>query len=172
MAFERKNFVRIGSSQTNEVPTIWQYKSTTDQLDDIVDPNYFVEVSDILQVGDGIFVTGSDPSSDLLGVEFIAVGQVVVVTSIVSGLAGSPVRIIKFASTFIPVGGSATFTIPITGVLQNDIAITQMKEQGIPGIRIESAATVVDGIDIELNVDPAGTPTIISYEVLRSVTQT
>ena len=171
MAFERKNFVRIGSSQTNEVPTMWQYKSTTDQLDDIVDPNYFVEVSNILQVGDGIFVTGSDPSSDLLGVEFISVGQVVVVTSIVSGLAGSPISIIKFASTFVAPGGSTTFTIPVTGVLQNDIAMAQMKEQGIAGIRIESAATVVDGIDFELNVDPAGPATIISYQVLRYISQ-
>jgi len=171
VAFERKNFVRIGSSQTNEVPTMWQYRSTTDTLDDIIDPNYFVEVSGILQVGDGIFVTSSEPSSDLLGVEFIAAGQIVVVTSIVSGLAGSPISIIKFASTFIPPGGSATFTIPETGVLQNDIVMTQMTEQGIPGIRIESAATVVNGIDIELNVDPAGTPTIISYQVLRYLSQ-
>ena len=167
MAFERKNFVRIGSSQTNGVPTQWQYKSTTDTVAQISDSAYFLEVATDLQIGDGIFITGTGPVSDLLAVVFIDLSNVVV-NSITTGTAGQASHIIIAGGEFNTPGGDLVETIVVLNTLPTDIAFVAIKDTFVTGLTISRAEQKTNSIDVFFDADPL-TSTVLYFQVLRSV---
>lgn len=157
MSFERKNFVRIGSSQTNGVPTVWQYISGDDVFTDILVDTYFLEIVDILQPGDAIFITDAFGVSDFYAVQAVSPGAFVLLRS---------VNLTEFTGTFTTPGGSTTVNIPVIGVNSAQLSFVQVKTQGVAGVFVEASSAGSDLITVEFNVDP-GPATVVKYQVMR-----
>jgi len=167
MAFERKNFVRIGSSQTNGVPTAWQYISGVDESIDIITSIYFLEVADILQPGDAIFITDSLGVSDLYAVQAVSPGVFVLLNSITTGDAGPASHIVVAGGEYTTVGGGLLENIPVPGITIADIVSSTIKVPNPAGLEVRSTGIKVDNeIELTFSVDP-GTIAIISYQVFR-----
>ena len=71
------------------------------------------------------------------------------------------------AAEFTTVGGSATQTITVPGVLASDIVIASLAAQGGTPRTILTAATTADTITVVMSGDPSATH-VISYAVFRA----
>ena len=167
MAFERKNFVRIGSSQTDGVPTVWSYDSNDDLASDIPGNNvYFAEVRIFLQLGDHINIRGSDGVVDIFNVFFLA-PEFVAVRSVITGDAGPASHIVVAGGEYTTVGGGLTESIPVPNINITDIVSSTIKVPNPAGLEIRSTGIKVDEeIELTFSVDP-GTIAEISYQVFR-----
>ena len=63
-------------------------------------------------------------------------------------------------------GGSATITIPATGVLATDIAFAQL-EASTNGVSIQKVTPSANTVTVVLNADP-GASTVVSWQVVRA----
>ena len=167
MAFERNQIARMGSSQTNGLPTGWMYKPTIDTLVDIKVPSYFNDFRPNFVEGDYIFVQDPVFNVDIL-TALIDVGGNIIVTSYVSGAAGGMEAVAKIAGTVTTVGGSATETISVPGINTFDRPVVMIKVPGNGTVYLRSAdITSLDEIDLTFNEDPLAS-TQVNYIVFSN----
>lgn len=78
----------------------------------------------------------------------------------------SPSHIVKFAGKLSNGGGSASITIPVTGVLASDVAFVQI-ESSTNAVSVQKSTPGLNTVNVLLSGDP-GAATIVSYQVLRA----
>lgn len=82
-----------------------------------------------------------------------------------SGIA--PSHVVKYAGTFTTVGGGATESATVAGVVGTDIVQVTIKVKGATPRTIVSAAANTDAIDFEFSGDPSNDHQIY-YTVFRA----
>jgi len=166
MAFDNKGFARLGSSQTNEVPTSWSYKSNDDEIADMYQFGYFNARINDFQIGDQINITDSADQADIFVVEDFNSGDVGV-GSILTGDAGHFSHITIAAGEHTTVGGMPSESFLVPGILLTDLVIASVKVPSPATIELRGVGIKVAGeIELGFSVDP-GNLTIVTYMVLR-----
>lgn len=77
-------------------------------------------------------------------------------------------HLVMFAGEFTTAGGDASEQASVSGVLDTDIIIACIKDNGTNNVTLLQSAAGEDVIDFTLSADP-GTDCVISYQVLRAV---
>lgn len=166
MAFDNKGFARLGSSQTNEVPTSWSYKSNDDEIADMYQFGYFNARINDFQIGDQINITDSADQADIFVVEDFNSGDVGV-GSILTGDAGHFSHITIAAGEHTTLGGMPSESFLVPGILLTDLVIGSIELPNPAGNEL-IAIRIKDPGEVELSfqVDP-GTQAVVTYMILR-----
>ena len=85
--------------------------------------------------------------------------------SLAGGL--SPVSSVVFSGSFTTVGGDASETISVPGVLATDTVVVSITTAGAVPRTIEDAVAVTDAINVDFNLDPSNDH-VLSYQVSRA----
>jgi hypothetical protein len=161
MAFDSNKIARIGSSQTTQIPTIWQYISSSDTINTISADGYFNEIIDRLQIGDRIFIVDSANKSAGLIVQSFLGGTVKTESD------GPGEFKVVAGGTHLTTGGSATESFPVSGVLVSDVTLVTMNTPGA-ATTINRSIALAGAVEVAFNVDPTNN-TIVNYMVFRAV---
>lgn len=78
-----------------------------------------------------------------------------------------PSHVVKYAGTFNTLGGDASETISVPGVLASDIVAVTVKVAGVAPVSVVAAAAGVDGIAVTMSADPAADH-VLQYVVFRA----
>ena len=89
------------------------------------------------------------------------------VTKAKLAVALQPSHVVKYAGTFNTLGGDATETISVPGVLGTDIVTVTVKTKGAVPVSIVAATAAVDSITVTTSANPAADH-VLQYVVFRA----
>lgn len=166
MAFTIKTLARLGSSQTNDIPTQWSYNSDVDSIADMFQANYFDESGDVFQVGDFINARGAFGEVDLFHIVGIFP---VMISSVITGLAGPPKFIIVLGGSITTTGGAQESLI-IPGAQVSDLGFAQIEipSPSAPNVSVRAADIKAPGT-MQVNfTEDALSDTQVHFFILRA----
>jgi hypothetical protein len=132
MAFEFEHFEGVNSGAA-DAPKLWTYESTTDAVATIAASGYFNEVSGSMNLGDLIYIVGTD------GVQQRSVGSEINVEPVIT-------------NGYIFTGQIQTADIDNNAVTADKLAAS-VAGAGLTGGAGTALAVQVDGVGVEINVD-------------------
>ena len=173
MAFDKLNMTLMGASLTSrDIPTYWAYRSDSDTTSNMKVSGYFNQFVRQLSKNDLIYIRGSDGAgviniSSEDGVSPVTSGGAITLDSLNTNIKYSD--FVKFAGTFLTVGGSPTDDISIPGALPSDLAFVVMKNQGASPVTLLEARADINKIVMTFSADPSNDHTVV-YQILRIAT--
>ncbi len=78
-----------------------------------------------------------------------------------------PSHVVKYAGSFTTLGGDATESIAVTGILSTDVALVSIKTAGATPRTLVAAVTATNAITVTLSGDPS-TDHVLYYVVHRA----
>lgn len=159
MAFTLANWARNSASNVPGAPAVFTYNGGTDTFDTITASNYFLSEYINLNVGDLIFINGTDLSG-FVKVTVVSSASVTVTATQEQAFA-KPVKVTWS-------GSGATLAVTVTGAATTDIVFATIQTAPTQAAYLVSAAvSATNTVTFTLSAANTSNNAVIAYYLVR-----